>query len=270
MSFVAAMFGHVKAEIVDDKMVVSGLKTKWFLKEMEKVTGTVRFSNTVLKNIRSFSFSVPKFFVYDFYHLVKVMYENPHRYIAPALLESLLEQMKQTEWIQRSLTQQRSRLDYGRLKDFAFEPLPKQREFLEVYDQTTQQYGMKGFMLDSAPGSGKSAGSLMLAWCMRECDTVVVFSPSNALNDVWDKTLREKMTPAPSRWIYGQGKPLDPGQRVYVFSHDNMTVALEWTKKYLKHRKVFFIVDESHNFNEIESARTQMLIELCQLVPHLS
>jgi hypothetical protein len=150
------MFGHVKAEIIDDMMVVSGIKTKWFLKEMEKVTGTVRFSTTVLKNIRSFSFSVPKFFVYDFYHLVKVMYENPYRYIAPVLLESLLEQMKQTEWIQRSLTKQRSRLDYGRLKDFAFEPLPKQREFLEVYDQTTQKYGMKGFMLDSAPGSGKA------------------------------------------------------------------------------------------------------------------
>jgi hypothetical protein len=26
MSFVAAMFGHVKAEIIDDMMVVSGIK----------------------------------------------------------------------------------------------------------------------------------------------------------------------------------------------------------------------------------------------------
>ena len=79
MSFVAAMFGHVKVEIVDDKMVVSGIKTKWFLKEMEKVIGTVRFNNTLLKNIRSFSFSVPKFFVYYFYYLVKIMYEKHYR-----------------------------------------------------------------------------------------------------------------------------------------------------------------------------------------------
>lgn len=104
---------------------------------------------------------------------------------------------------------------------------------------------------------------LALASCL-EADFVIIISPKNAVERVWADTLRNNMTLKPEFWYSTSPIDVPPaGLRYYVFHYEALDRALELVKR-SRFTKAMVILDESHNFNEIGSQRTQRFIQLCK------
>lgn len=94
----------------------------------------------------------------------------------------------------------------------------------------------------------------------------IIISPKNAIELVWEDTINKVFVEKPSDWVSNVSGPAPEGKEYYVFHYEALDRALELCKTLVqKGIKYFTIIDESHNFNEIGSKRTQLLIELCLL-----
>lgn len=109
---------------------------------------------------------------------------------------------------------------------------------------------------------------LALATCVIPrslAEVVIVISPKNALDVVWKDTIRELFHHEPKYWTSSQPgpAPVDRKIRYFVFHNEALDRALALAQQMAQRGiKFFVIVDESHNFNEVRSRRTQMLIKL--------
>jgi hypothetical protein len=98
---------------------------------------------------------------------------------------------------------------------------------------------------------------------MVHSDYIVIVSPNNAVYRVWDKTVREEYVKPQIPWIAGEKKPYK-GERILITHYEGLPILMSNVGKL--NGKVTVILDESHNFNEMSSQRTQTFIDLCERV----
>jgi len=128
------------------------------------------------------------------------------------------------------------------------------------------EHPSKLFVIDDYVVTHNTVTDLALAVCLK-VKVGIIIAPKNSIERVWEATIKYNMPKSPSYWISnmpGQAAPV--GRRFYVFHYEALDRALDLAKR-LKEKgdDVFIALDESHNFNEINSQRTQNFIELCKL-----
>lgn len=107
--------------------------------------------------------------------------------------------------------------------------------------------------------------SLSLMHCAK-VDTVIVFSPNNAVQRVWRDTLTWSHKEPVKFWDSHMQGPPPLGMSHYVIHYEYMGKFYEWLKvNYKSLGVVGIVIDECHNFNEIKSARTQLLVDIAKL-----
>ena len=263
MSIIDFLLNNITVTQTDKYVMFSGFRTRKFIKEIQRTMDTVRFTNGMLTHVTAMSFRVPLFFCYDFLNVLEASYENRTRYYNSKITKRVLDEFRKTPLVTRTTKEFPSRLNKKALEQFVFKPMESQSEFFDLYDKKTQQYGLNGYILGAAAGTGKTASSLMLAFQLPEITKIVVLSPSNALYEVWEDTVANKIKGDVPYFVYGKGKP-EKGKRVYIFSHDNLKFAKEVVNNFLNNENIFFIIDECHSFNEMKADRTNYLIEMCR------
>lgn len=263
MSIIDFLLNNITVTQTDKYVMFSGFRTRKFIKEIQRTMDTVRFTNGMLTHVTAMSFRVPLFFCYDFLNVLEASYENRTRYYNSKITKRVLDEFRKTPLVTRTTKEFPSRLNKKALEQFVFKPMESQSEFFDLYDKKTQQYALNGYILGAAPGLGKTISSLMLAFQLPEITKIVVLSPSNALYEVWEDTVANKIKGDVPYFVYGKGKP-EKGKRVYIFSHDNLKFAKEVVNSFLKNENIFFIIDECHSFNEMKADRTNYLIEMCR------
>ncbi len=95
---------------------------------------------------------------------------------------------------------------------------------------------------------------------MLHSDHVIVICPINALYRVWKNSIETEYRDPPTFWIAADNKPY-LNEKIIVCHYESLSKIQDLAKT-LK-GKITIILDESHNLNEITSARTQLFIELC-------
>ena len=263
MSIIDFLLNNITVTQTDKYVMFSGFRTRKFIKEIQRTMDTVRFTNGMLTHVTAMSFRVPLFFCYDFLNVLEASYENRTQYYNSKITKRVLDEFRKTPLVTRTTKEFPSRLNKKALEQFVFKPMESQSEFFDLYDKKTQQYGLNGYILGAAPGLGKTISSLMLAFQLPEITKIVVLSPSNALYEVWEDTVANKIKGDVPYFVYGKGKT-EKGKRVYIFSHDNLKFAKEVVNSFLKNENIFFIIDECHSFNEMKADRTNYLIEMCR------
>jgi len=95
-------------------------------------------------------------------------------------------------------------------------------------------------------------------------DYVVIVSPNNAIHRVWKAALigekREYKKEQPY-WMVSEGKPYK-NERFLITHYEGLEKLMAVVNRL--HGKVTVVLDESHNFNEIKSNRTQLFLTLCE------
>lgn len=268
MSWINVLLKNIKVTDLGDNFEVQGLRSWVLFREIGLVFGTTRIQNGMFHSVKSTSFMFSRFFIYDFYEVVKVLSENGGRLLRSEYIEKLLTSLEELPEIKRTKKDFRSILDRSVLKNYKYEPLPHQEDFFKEYSQNKQRYELDGYILASVPGSGKTLTSLMLMDMLGK-DITVVFSPNNALNEVWGATISEIRGIDPDK-VYIYPNPLTRyDYEYYVFSHENTKFALEHAPKIRKNNlnaSLGIIVDECHRFTELIADQTNNLITICKLL----
>lgn len=237
-----------------------------FSLDVKKIYGTERLFLNLFKHVSGNSAKLDSFFALELLHVLMELRFNKRRTrIDLKSVVKLQEQLQQNTWLRTLEKDYSSILNYSKLSLFKFKPLDHQSGFFKFYDNTVQKYNLRGMPLTAAPGSGKTAASLMLAE-MVGAEKIVVIAPLPSVDRVWynscgwvNKDLIYNQ-PQPI-WIAKHGKPYK-NERILVFHYETLDKAIDMCRDLITDN-TFVILDESHNLNEVTSLRTIRFGELC-------
>ena len=109
-------------------------------------------------------------------------------------------------------------------------------------------------------------------FALSEClntNTTIIIVPKNSVDRVWKDTLETLFKETPSYWISSSGEEVVSGRRYYVAHYEQLEKMLFFARG-ARLGKVNIILDESHNFNDLKSNRTQMFCDLVKASKSIS
>lgn len=252
----------ISVKIDNGYVAVTGINTKVLSKKIKDIQGDSRFSNGVLEPIfRGYKFK--EFFLPDFYYIVKKIHDSNISKSYKSTLSSLLNELKEKTWLKDLESNNRKELNFDRLKELTYTPIDYQLNFFKYYDTTVHKLKLKGTLLAAATGSGKSYVSLALATLL-EAERIIVVCQLNSVNQVWEAQINEVFYNPPTYYLSNSNKSFN-NEKICVYHFEALQKAINDVNKFPTKGKTVIILDESHNFNEIKSLRSQLFLELCKI-----
>ncbi len=246
-----------------DVIEVKGVNGKHIYKDIKRLWNTTRVSEHLFINMDGSSFSFRSFFLPDVLFTINSLIEGKGTYRERRrTLAKIRDALMENTWLKRANEPVVSKLNYDKLSEFKLTPKDFQSEFFDAYDRLTQQYNLNGFLFAGAAGSGKTYSSIALTYCL-ESEVTIVICPKNAVLRVWEDTLLTKIKTIPKYYISSVHQHRTGKERFLIFHYEDLPKALAIAKEF-RGRKLSIILDESHNFNEITSMRTNLFVALCQ------
>lgn len=260
------LVGFIDVEEKDNSIVISNVPVKdleaLILREWNSSKIAV---GMFIKATRS-SITLPKFFAIEFAYILEYLLANAKRLRHGRVLKRVLELLYENTWLSTTRFTQSDILDFNELKNLELKPLPHQLEFFQTYNRSVPKYQLKGFLLSSPPGTGKTFTGLALSKLLHS-DLVIVVAPNNSIYNVWDKSITNQISGSPKAWVSRDGKPVDGKSKYNVFHYEALGLAVELAEKMAgKVKTPVIILDECHNFNETTAQRTEMFVKLCTLL----
>lgn len=92
----------------------------------------------------------------------------------------------------------------------------------------------------------------------------IIISPKKATRLVWGKTIESAFKKTPTHWLSGEGVPMPRDKcEYYIFNFEQLEQAILLAQQLIAQgRRYFVTVDETHNFADFRSNRTQRLVKL--------
>jgi SNF2 family DNA or RNA helicase len=265
-SGIKKFIGYVGVEETETHIIIEGLPGYDITKDIQNKWQTSKINTQMFTLISRSKIVFPKFFAIDILFIFNELYADRKVRTPKRLLERIIIELYERTWLKDiTLDEKHKRINFSKLDEISFKMLPHQMDFLESYNQVVPSYRLNGLLLAAAPGSGKTLTCLAVASCV-EADVVIAISPKNALERVWEATMRDNLTKRPEYWVSkvaGEQPPL--GLRYYAFHYEALDRAVQLAERLPKGKRVCIILDECHNFNEINSTRTQLFIKLCEI-----
>ena len=268
-----SVVGNIEVSESNKYITLHGFNGHRLIDAINKVWGTSKISNNIFHSATYIAVKFHKFFLMDIIYALEKLIDEPKVPVSRRSLRVAVSKLKELTEL-RAVFQpgvDNSLIDRNAVNLFKVSPLPWQSEYLDIYSDRLLKYKLKGHLLDAKPGTGKTIASLILMESLKS-DTIIVVSPKNAVIDVWKETLDNKYKNTPKYFHSLSGLPPTLGQHVYVIHYEYIPKFLEYLSKVNVGDlgKVGLVLDESHNFNEINSQRTQALIELTKKYVHYS
>lgn len=268
-----SVIGNIEVSESNKYITLHGFNGHRLIDAINKAWGTSKISNNIFHSANYIAVKFHKFFLMDIIYTLEKLIDEPKVPVSRRSLRIAVSKLKELTEL-RAVFQpgvDNSLIDRNAINLFKVSPLPWQSEYLDIYSDRLLKYKLKGHLLDAKPGTGKTIASLILMESLK-ADTIIVVSPKNAVIDVWKETLDNKYKNTPKYFHSLSGLPPTLGQHVYVIHYEYIPKFLEYLSKVNVGDlgKVALVVDESHNFNEINSQRTQSLVELTKKYVHYS
>lgn len=268
-SGIKRLLGNITVDEIGTEVRVEGVDTRVMTSHIRARFNSSRIEKHMFSRLDNSSFSFPSFFLPDVAHMFELMSGMRSLQMPSRTLSKIHELLMTDTWLAKTREEPYSKLDYTRLSGLTLTPKTFQTNFFEAYDKLTGQYGLTGFLLAGAAGSGKTFSSLALTY-MLDSDHVIVSCPKNAVETVWKASILgtekepSKFKDIPTAWFAHEGKPYN-GEKFIVGHYEALEQLLEVAKQ-LQGKNVAVILDESHNLNNDKSLRTQRFIDLCKIV----
>jgi SNF2 family DNA or RNA helicase len=220
-------------------------KTSKITKLLEAI-GFKFFGNST---IRIHNFFLPE--------LVYILGQLPGRNIYAIIVNNILED----SWLSTLNGNVRSRVKGSRInKSIVFTLKPYQQQFIKLYDTMKQKYFLNGYILSFEQGLGKTVTSLALMEGLSK-DCVIIIAPKNTVSTVWRNEINAAFKDEQSTWIVGEPPPSRP-VKYYIFNYESLSKFAQVASHISKAKRIGIIVDESHNFKNINSVRTTNLVKI--------
>lgn len=226
------------------------------------VVGKQMFENTNLSTLKFAHFFAP-----DVMYILNTLYREGRTRTPKRLLDKVIQELLANSWLGKVNSVDVSKVDVSAMKGYSIlEPKDYQVAFVKHYIAVTKAYNLKGYMLDSAPGTGKTMSLLWLSHVLNSVGKKIFIVPKNAVHRVWEDTITDLLHDTGACWTSLSGKPLSTDYKFFVVHYEQLGLILDFVSK---NQRVFdgaFLgLDESHNFNRLVADRTQSFLTLAEL-----
>lgn len=256
------IFGNVVIRETNTEIVVSGIRAKDIIRDMDKHWKTTRISQNIFNTVSGNSFSFYKFFAPEIMYILENIKHYRNRWTSIRAINAIIEGLMENTWLKNTkpvdTATVKGRLDFRLLGNLNFSPKPYQLEYFKNYSYRLDQFGLKGDLIAAAPGAGKTFLMSAIAE-MLKADLIVVFCPKSVLETVWVESVHEMFKEPQTVWY--SGKPMTyTGQRWIICHYEGMPKLQEIFQNpdSYQGKKIVTILDESHNMNDPNSARSLM------------
>ena len=211
-NFLRNALGIIYATETSTHITLGGVRTASLLQDIYKAWETSKISLNMFSKLSNSEISFPKFFAPDVHYMLQQLSLKRRTRFGAGALETALKVLEEETWLKRLSEPVTSRLDKSKVNLFHLSPLPHQSEFFELYDDRVQRYGMTGYLLSAAAGSGKAQpldamiripggwktmgdmkpGDTVTAWDGREATVTGVYP--QGVKDVYKFTFKDGRT----------------------------------------------------------------------------
>lgn len=242
---------------------ITGVPAYLIDRDIAKVWGTRKLQMHMFMALTRNKIVIPSFFALDLIYILEQMIVHGAKlYSDREVLKRTVEEIRAQTWLAQIDAEHASIFNYKHLSEISYKLLDHQRRFLAWYDYVKPRYGLKGILLTAAAGGGKTITGIATALC-REAEATIIISPKNAIYEVWEDTLVNKMTKPQDVYVVNTRKLITDKTKWFIYNYEALDQAIA-LKKQLGNKRIVIILDESHNFNDPESLRTRRFEELCK------
>lgn len=247
----------VEEDVVKRTIEVKGLRPYVLENDIEKVLKTSRITSNIFKRKTMTSFVIPSFFALELVSVLESIIAYRYKRTSLNSLKTLVNKLRSDTWL-KTLGREFA-IDPKRLSGLKVTMLKYQEEFIKNYLNATRNNHLRGYLANMAAGSGKTLTALMLAEYL-DFKRVVIVCPMVAVSSVWEATIRKEYNKPQTVWSSINSTSNYSNERFAVVHYEYLT---KFTDSYKDPKiKTLFILDESHNLNEINTLRTQKFMEL--------
>jgi len=244
------LFCSVKEE--GKYVTIKGLNQKNLVKDIRKRFKTSKISNVfeLISHYAGFSKSIliHKFFLPEF---VFILLELPRR----STYSTILNLIYSNTWLANTTKSSFIKnVDFSVLSKMNYNLKSFQKEFIELYDKRKQQYDLKGFILGFEQGLGKTFTSLALMETLHK-NAVIIIAPKSTLKTVWKNEIIEVFGDSKSIWVIGD---IPKEANYYIVNYESIE-KLDLILKNVHNKNLGLIVDECHNFRNVNAKRVKKL-----------
>lgn len=260
------LIGAIQVEENQETITISGIPSYAMTQTIQRIWKTSRINNYLFTKVGRHAITFPRFFAPEVAYILGTLQESNQRGVARRTLSRILDKLQAHTWLPEPDAEYTSRFTNPSqaLSKLTLKPLEFQDLFLKAYDELTQKYRLRGFLLAGSAGSGKTYTTMALAELL-QAGRVIVISPKNALYRVWEANLQSNYKRPPSYYISDRNKQPDFRARYQIYHYEDLKRAI--VEQQQNHRQQTLIaLDESHNLNELDAERTQLFLKLCQQV----
>jgi hypothetical protein len=241
---------------------ITGIPAYLIDRDIAKIWGTRKLQIHMFVQMTRRKIVIPTFFAVDFVYMLEEMAKYPgNLYSDRQVIKRTVEVIRANTWLANIDKEFPSIFDYSKLKELNISLIDHQRRFMAWYDQVKLRYNLRGILLTAAPGGGKTIAGLATAIC-RKSDVTFIICPKNAINRVWEAEIVTRFKEKQSYWISSEDKEIPKDVRWLIFHYEDLDKATKLISKF-NNKNLTLILDESHNFNDTESLRTQLFLSLC-------
>lgn len=267
-SFIRRRLGMVAVEQDKKDITIKGVSKLSLEHDVQKNWRTTVITKWMFKTSSTSEVKFSHFWALDVLYMLNVLYENVKWSRLPKrTIRTIIDKIEADTWIKATRDTERTKVDLSGLDKVAtFKPMGYQKEFITHYLQVVPAFGLKGYMLDSAAGSGKTLTQLYLSHQLDPDGKKIFIVPKNSVKSVWVDTIENLWLSKDKVWDSLSSAPLTNDYKFYIFHYEQLTRAYEFVKSNQSAFSGTYVgLDESHNFNQIKSDRTQYFLDLCAL-----
>jgi SNF2 family DNA or RNA helicase len=265
-SEIVSFFTGVEVKEENSKTIrVTGMKTPEFISAVSNLWKTSKITTNMFRKIKSRQLDIHPFFAPDFYYVCKRLLGERRVRINRNAVSQIQQQLETNTWMKSAFEETFvSRLNFKAIDRLSVDLLVHQTQFLHRYNEMVARWFLKGYILGAAAGSGKTIICIALSECL-DTDITICIVPKNSVDRVWSDTLEWIFKVKQPYWKSTSGEPLKQGYRYYVAHYEQLERILEFFKYNSHGKKINIVLDESHNFNDLKSQRTDLFLQLCKI-----
>jgi hypothetical protein len=259
---------YVTVEEKDGIVRVGGFSAAYLANDIQRLYKTSKIPNNIFIDLNRRSFTCYSFFVVEILFILSRLLETPKKGTSNSILKSIMTALVENTWVNDAM--QREPLDYDiniplkRLlnpntgQPFSF--LPNQRGFIEDYAVRVPKAEVNGNILHSPPGTGKTMTGYAFH-CAFKMDVTIYVVPLPTLINVWEKELHLGWVKTPKYWTSSSNQRITGDEEIIVCHYEALDKVLYELPKF-RGKRVGVWLDESHNFVESASQRTEKFINM--------
>ena len=264
---ITSFFTGVEVKEENSKTIrIVGMKTAEFISAVTNLWKTSKITANMFRKVKSRQLDIHPFFAPDLYYVCKRLLGERRTRINRNAVGQVISQLETNTWMKSAFSETfTSRLNFKALSRLSVDLLAHQNQFLARYNEMVARWFLKGYILGAAPGSGKTITGIALSECL-DTDITICIVPKNSVDRVWADTLEWVFKQKQPYWKSTSDDTLKKGYRYYVAHYEQLERILEFFKTGHEGKKINIILDESHNFNDLKSLRTELFLQLCKVV----